>query len=248
MERRCRGGGAPWCVQRKSKMPKDKDLKRLIRARMAKTGESYTAARAQLVSEPAGTASGTPQLLPDDYEKVAGMSDAAVSKSTGKTWPEWSAILDGIDAVSMKHKAIADHLYANHEISGWWAQMVTVAYERFRGLRDVGRRRGGGYDMNKSKTIGVSVSRLYSAFEDPALRDRWLPDVDLTIRTATEDKSMRCRLADAAALDVYFSAKGDAKSTVSLQRRNLPDRGAAEDMKLFWGERLDGLKQMLLEA
>ena len=229
-------------------MPKDKDLKRLIRARMAKTGESYTAARAQLVSEPDGAASSSAHPLPDDYEKVAGMSDAAVSKATGKTWPEWSAILDGVDAVSMEHRAIAEHLHDNHEMSGWWAQMVTVSYERFRGLRDVGQRRGGGYDMNKSKTIGVSVSRLYSAFEDPALRSRWLPDVDLTIRTATEDKSMRCRLADDAPLDLYFTAKGDAKSAVSLQLRNLPDREAAEEMKQIWGERLDGLKQMLLEA
>ena len=29
-------------------MPRDKDLKRLVRARMTKTGESYTAARAQI--------------------------------------------------------------------------------------------------------------------------------------------------------------------------------------------------------
>ncbi len=227
-------------------MPKDKDLKRLIRARMAKTGESYTAARAQLVSEPAATASAPP--LPSDYQKMAGMSDAAVHKSTGKTWPEWTAALDGIDALSMEHKTMAEHLHSHHEISGWWAQTVTVAYERFRGLRDVGQRRGGGYDMNKSKTIGVSVSRLYSAFQDPEVRNRWLPDIDFTVRTATEDKSMRCRLADDAPLDVHFTAKGDAKSTVTLQLRNLPDRGAAEEMKQFWGDRLDGLKQMLLEA
>ena len=31
-------------------MPPNKNFKRLVRARMAKTGESYTAARAQLVS------------------------------------------------------------------------------------------------------------------------------------------------------------------------------------------------------
>lgn len=30
-------------------MPKQKDLKRVIRSRMQKTGESYTAARAQLL-------------------------------------------------------------------------------------------------------------------------------------------------------------------------------------------------------
>ena len=32
-------------------MPTGKDLKRLVRARMKKTGESYTAARAQLLKK-----------------------------------------------------------------------------------------------------------------------------------------------------------------------------------------------------
>ena len=44
-------------------MPKDKDLKRLIRGRMEKTGESYTAARAQLFDPPT--------LLPAEDEKLA---------------------------------------------------------------------------------------------------------------------------------------------------------------------------------
>jgi hypothetical protein len=33
-------------------MPTQKDFKRLVRARMAKTGEAYTAARAQLLRKP----------------------------------------------------------------------------------------------------------------------------------------------------------------------------------------------------
>ncbi len=95
-------------------MTKDKDLKRLIRARMEKTGESYTSARANLLAA-------APPPLPDDYEKLAGMSDAAVSKATGKTWVEWTEILDRVRAAEMEHRAIADFVYANHEISGWWA-------------------------------------------------------------------------------------------------------------------------------
>jgi len=80
-------------------------------------------------------------------------------------------------------------------------------------------------------TIAVPVSRLYSAFEDPALRKRWLPVAQLVIRTATEHKSMRCRLSDDSPLDVQFTAKGESESTVSLQLRDLPDREAAEEMK-----------------
>jgi len=38
-------------------MPVDKDFKRLVRGRMRKTGESYTAARAILLQKPAPTRS-----------------------------------------------------------------------------------------------------------------------------------------------------------------------------------------------
>ena len=46
-------------------MPKQKDLKRLIRSRMKKTGEAYTAARLQILKKTEPTS---------NYAKVAGMS------------------------------------------------------------------------------------------------------------------------------------------------------------------------------
>ena len=38
------------------------------------------------------------------------MSDAAVQAKTGKTWPEWFAVLDKAGAAKMTHKEIAAHL------------------------------------------------------------------------------------------------------------------------------------------
>ena len=37
-----RWGGEPWCIQGDVTMPRNKDLKRLVRARMRKTGEAIT--------------------------------------------------------------------------------------------------------------------------------------------------------------------------------------------------------------
>ena len=59
---------------------------------------------------------------------------------------------------------------------------------------------------------------------------------------------MRCRLPADRPLDVHFTVKGDSKSTVSIQLRGLPDRETADEQRLFWGERLDRSKQVLLEA
>ncbi|MEJ2340869.1 MAG: hypothetical protein P8Y10_01570 [Gemmatimonadales bacterium] len=219
-------------------MPKNKDLKRLIRARMTKTGESYTAARSHLLAKDLP--------LPDDYEKLAGMSDNAVRRASGKTWQEWAKVLDQADAAQMEHREIADYVHSRFEVSGWWAQMITVAYERFRMLRDVGQRRGGGYGMNKSKTIGVPVADLWDAFHDPDRRARWLPGVELTVRTATKPKSMRMRLEDDTPLNVYFTAKGAQKSSVSLQVLRLPDKETADRARALWHERLESLKEQLL--
>lgn len=78
-------------------MPTGKDLKRLVRARMKKTGESYTAARAQILNKKtvdarpakagryiAPVASGFSRTA--DYAALAGMSDASVKEATGCTW------------------------------------------------------------------------------------------------------------------------------------------------------------------
>src|SRR5204863_5622479 len=76
-------------------MPTGKDLKRLVRARMEKTGESYTAARAQILNKhkvvSAVRRTAQVRLKPDTtgYVKIAGMSDASVKKATGCTWERW---------------------------------------------------------------------------------------------------------------------------------------------------------------
>ena len=45
----------------------------------------------------------------------------------------------------MPHKEIARYVREKFAVSGWWAQTITVGYERIRGLREKGQRRSGGY-------------------------------------------------------------------------------------------------------
>jgi len=228
-------------------MTKGKDLKRRVRARMQKTGESYTAARAKLVAKRAPTPSDAPRHPPlrADYQKITGMSDAKVEAATGKTWPQWVEILDAAGAASWEHRAIADHLHERLGVPGWWTQMVTVSYERLRGLRDVGQRRGGGYDVNKSKTLAVPAREAWRAFADTRRRKKWLPDLALRVTTSHEAKTVRAKVDDGSRLDVYFTAKGAEKTAVAVQHRNLPDRATADRARRFWTARLDALKVAL---
>lgn len=238
-------------------MPANKDFKRLVRGRMRKTGESYTTARMHLLqqasmrpaSAPASRANASPvKPSPADYARLAGMADATLKAKTGCTWERWVKSLDHVEANTWTHREIAQYVHEKYKVSGWWAQMVTVGYERIRGLRDKGQRRGGGYEVNKSKTIAVPVRRLFRAFKDKRVRERWLPDAKLTIRTAQPDRSMRLSWGDGTAVDLWFIAKDESKATVAVAHRKLPDKEAAQRMKAYWGDRLDALAERLAPA
>lgn len=225
-------------------MPTNKDFKRLVRGRMRKTGEAYTTARAHLLKQkPRPTVSPSPP--PTDYAKIAGRSDAILKERTGCTWERWVKALDRSKAYTWPHRQIAKHVQERYKVPGWWAQTVTVGYERIKGLRAVGQRRDGSFEANKSRTFAVPLARLYGAFEDPRVRARWLPNVDLTVRTATREKSMRITWPDRTSLEVGFMAKGNGKSQVALQHTKLPAKAAAIQMKEYWAERLADLATVL---
>lgn len=227
-------------------MPTDKDFKRLVRGRMQKTGESYTAARAHL-RDKKRAAVAQPSVSPTEYAKLGGRSDAIMKERTGCTWERWVKALDREKAYTWPHREIATHVREKYKIPGWWAQSVAVGYERIKGLRAVGQRRDGLFEAGKSKTFPVPVARLYDAFSDARMRRRWLPNVDLTIRTATREKLMRITWPDRTSVEVGFMSRGVGKSQVGLVHTKLPDRAAVTGKKEYWAERLAELGKLLHE-
>lgn len=226
-------------------MTSDKDLKRVVRARMRKTGESYTAARAQVVKKPRTRTSTPPTPLPRiDHEKLAGMADAKVQLKTGRTWAEWVRLLDADGIAALPHREMARHIREKYDTPDWWTQTVTVGYERIKGLRERGQRRDGTYEVNKSRTVAAPVTTAFDAWHDTATRRRWLEAKDVTVRTASRPRAMRLGWNDGSVVVVGFTAKG-RKTSVAVQHAKLPDRDTAERLKQYWTDRLDGLAKLL---
>jgi hypothetical protein len=225
-------------------MPANKDLKRLVRGRMQKTGEAYTTARAHILKQKPARRHSI-QSAPSNYAELAGKSDAILKEKTGCTWERWVKALDRVKADTWPHPKIAKYVQEKYRVSGWWAQTVTVGYERIKGRRAVGQRADGTFEANKSKTFPVPLGRVYQAFSDGRKRARWLPEPNLTIRGAVRGKSMRITWPDHTPVEIWFVPKGDDKSQVALAHRKLPDRAATIRMKEYWGERLDALKTVL---
>jgi len=234
-------------------MPRNKDLKRLVRARMKKTGEAYTSARVQVLRKSkaknstrvAAAASGS--VAREDYAALAGMSDASIKAKTGCNWERWVKTLDRWGADKKPHRDIATMVSKTWKLDGWWAQTVTVGYERIKGLRARGQRRDGSYEATKSRTFDVPVENLFDAWADKSVRDRWLRDTSVKVRTATAPKSLRLGLADGSILAVGFLPKGKTKSSVAVSQNKLPDRETATRLKQYWSDKLDALGDVLSE-
>ena len=214
-------------------MPANKDFKRLVRARMQKTGEGYTTARAHLV-----------QKKTPNYANLAGMSDASIKAKTGCNWARWTKALDYAGAHAWPHRRIAEYVHKKFKVGDWWAQAVTVGYERLKGLRAIGQRRDGSFEAAKSKTFAVSLARLFRAWSDPKFRARWLP-ADLKVRSATPQKYMRITWSNGTSVLLGFAKKGAEKSQVAVQHTTLSDRSAVTKMKTYWAERLGVLGEVL---
>ena len=215
-------------------MPVQKDFKRLVRIRMKKTGEAYTAARLRLLdkNEP-----------PPNYAELAGMSEAAIRAKTGRTWAEWVRVLDAERSAEKPHREIAAFV-SSLGTPDWWSQTVTVGYERIKGLRDKGQRRGGGYEASKSRTFNVPIKKLFDAFANDRRRRKWL-GMTFTVRSSAPLKRMRVIGDDNTVVQFEFLTKGAAKSAVAVQHQKLPDRSAVDATKKAWAERFDRLGALL---
>ena len=230
-------------------MPLNKDLKRLVRARMTKTGEAYTAALSH-IDKKSKSATAYKAAAPSasnaiDYAAIAGMSDEKVKAKTGCTWERWVYSLDQKKAETMSHGEIARLVNEKYKVDGWWSQMVTVGYERIKGLRARGQRLDGTFEASKSRTFNVPVKTLFDAWADAGVRRRWLNETGVRLRTATSPKSMRLGWSDGTIVAVAFESKGKSRSTVSLAHTKLPDRETSDRMKKYWSEQLDALREML---
>ena len=218
-------------------MTRQKAQKRATRARMAKTGESYTAARRHVVKP-----------REDLSEVELPQSDAAVRQNTGRTYRTWFRLLDEWGAKGRKHGEIAGYLMDEQGVPGWWAQTITVGYERARGMRAKYQTLSGSFSVSVSKTFPTAVGKLFRAFAEAPRRNRWLERDTLRVRTTLKNKSVRFDFKDGGSRVVaYFDPKGRSKTTVTVMHEKLASAKAVEQMRAFWKERLGELADVMKE-
>jgi uncharacterized protein YndB with AHSA1/START domain len=195
------------------------------------------------------------------------IGDAAVRKASGHGWAHWFRILDRFDAATHGHAAAARHLHATHGVPGWWAQMITVQYERERGLRRVNQRPGGDYEVSVSRTIAAPRAAAWEAFAFARHLNKWFThrarqrfveggayangDGDHgEFRRIVEHRRIRFTWNSAhhrpgSLVEVRFTDKGAGKCAVAVQHMKLATAKEVEDLRGAWSGALDSLRAYL---
>ena len=172
-------------------------------------------------------------------------SAAAVKEKTGKDWNAWFRVLDKAKAQTLTHREIVK-LLAQHDLPSWWCQMITVEYERARGLREA-HQKSDGYSVSASKTVAVSIDAVFAATATAAARKKWFPSGTFKASSTTENKYLNGRW-NSARLNIGFFAKAANKSQIAIQVSQLASKKDVEAERARWKQALGKLAAALDQA
>ena len=248
-------------------MTRTRALKQLIRARAARTGERYTTARRHVLNNPHLAATSRPsppapaaaaaKVPPDRRPPV---SDAKIAAKTGHGYDYWFDVLDRFDALKKGHGAAARHLYDTLGVEGWFAQSITVAYERARGVRAVNQRCDGNFEVSVSKVVTGDAAAVVKALSSARQRGRLKVSDEGLVRalgaalSAKTSKGFvirpdglgrfRYNWGDSA-VQFYLVPKDGNKLSVVVTNMRLASAGMVEQRRAVWREMLNSLAEML---
>lgn len=168
------------------------------------------------------------------------MDDARVRDATGRGWDEWCDLLDVWPGRDDGHAGIAAHVAEAHGVDGWWAQAVTVGYERITGRRLPNQRADGTFTASASRTVDVDPDALRADLLDDARRAALLPDVTTTLRSRPTAKSVRLGVADGIVL-IGLEPRPDGRVRVTVAHERLASPADVERWRGHWSAWLDEL-------
>ncbi|WP_394215148.1 hypothetical protein [Brachybacterium vulturis] len=161
---------------------------------------------------------------------------ARIEGATGVPLAEWTQRLDAAGGRDLDHASIARLLAQQWEISGWWAQGVTVAYEQVIGRRVVGQSCEGDFAASASRTVAGdpgSVRDRWEAFMTPERREE-LGLAEPRLTDTARWRYWRTEVADGTRLSVNITAKDEGRCTLGLEHKGIETAEGREVWKTAW--------------
>lgn len=237
-------------------MTEAKKLKRKIRERAARTGESYAVARAHIltaVDQSRAARSEAAAQAARVQPATGAVTETRCREVTGHGFDHWFGVLDRFSAPKQGHRAAARHLQDDHALSAWYAQAITVLYERARRLRALNQS-SGGFQVSVSRVWGGTFEAIKPYLTNESRRTAWLETVDEEVVQAVE-AAVQAGLREkegavwvrgpvaGGRVELRISATEDGRSRAVARVEQLPDAQTAEAQRATWRCALDALKR-----
>jgi hypothetical protein len=203
---------------------------------MEKTGERYGAARRVLIEQ----ASAPKQR---QWSSEPEMAEETLREATGRGWDEWCEVLDAWPGHGGGHTAIATHLREEHGVEGWWAQTITVGYERITGLRLPHQQPDGTFTAGKSRTVTVDVKLIREMLLDDEARADLFPGLETELRSKPTSKVLRIGIGPGTA-QIALDPQADDRVKITIAHDRLPTAEAVEEWKGYWSDWLEAVDEV----
>ncbi len=224
-------------------MTRQESFKRRVRERMAATGERYTAARKALLDKSMADRAAAGSTSDREWVSQPEMSDEALVEATGRTHDEWADIIDARWGDDYDHPTVARELEQQFDrVNGWWAQTITVGYERITGRRLPYQRSDGLFACSKSKTVAVDADVLRKMLLSDEHRADLFPDHETELRSKPTTKALRLAIGPEGAVAIFgLDDLGRGRTKVAVQHEKLPTYDSVEEWRFYWSEWLDAI-------
>jgi len=186
------------------------------------------------------------KLTPKDRDRTRvaepEASDDAVRAATGRDWNEWCDVLDAWPGHDDGHSAIAAYLQHERGVESWWAQTVTLGYERITGRRLPYQQPDGTFTVNASRTVSTDGVALRKMLLDDADRAPLFPRISTELRSRPTSKNVRITIGEGTAeIAILPAAEGRAKVVISHAK--LPYAEDVDRWKGYWSAWLKKLEE-----
>ncbi len=166
------------------------------------------------------------------------ISQESVIKATGKSWKHWFDYLNEKDASELSHKDIAALLQEKEGVSGWWAQSITVEYERNIGRREIGQTCEGSFQGAASKTLPGNLDQVFMQWKEYVGQINEVNQVPFLHPPTDSDspkwRYWRVNLQDGSKVSAVINQKSTDKVLFVINHEKLRDAKAVEEWKAFW--------------
>lgn len=219
-------------------MTTQESFKKRVRARMERTGERYTTARQALLARSAEAQAERTRTWASEPE----MAEAKLLDATGRGWEAWCDLIDAWPGHVDGHTAVAAHLRTEQGVDGWWAQTVTVGWERITGRRLPHQMADGTFTASRTRTVVADATRLRELLIDDDHRRDLFPDRSTELRSRPTSKVIRLGLEPGRAL-ITLEPRSDGRTRVTVSHERLPTVDDVERWRFWWAEWLEAIDE-----